>query len=165
MRASSSVSESSPSSARPGADNGEYDVYRARYNYGTVTLEEAMERLRVRATADGVELEVVTSNHEGDLVDRMHEIVREQGASDVKAVIVNPGGATAYSVAVLDALIAANLPVVEVHISNRYKKPGGEIREKDLISRLAVGQVVGLGVQGYEFALEWLLTNVFADGS
>ena len=138
---------------------------REPHYYGTVPLEEAMSRLRDRAAKDDVEVEVLTSNHEGVLVDRLHEIVREQGSSDVKAIIVNPGGATAYSVSVLDALAAADLPVVEVHISNRHKKPGGEIRQKDLIAALAVGQIVGLGVKGYEFALEWLLENVLASAS
>ena len=130
--------------------------------YGTETLDDGMARLHRRVEGTGVEVEVVTSNHEGDLVDRVHDVVRAKaaGTNDVEAVIINPGGATAYSVSVLDALAAAELPIVVVHVANRAAKSGGEIRERDLVARISRGQIVGLGVLGYALALEWCLENV-----
>ena len=134
--------------------------------YGTDDLETTMQRLRERAQADGVELEVLTSNHEGVLVDRVHEVVRAKadGSNDVTAALVNPGGLTAYGISLLDALIAAELDVVEVHVSNRFRKNSDEKRggfdlERDLLAKYAIGQVLGLGVMGYDFGLEWLLAN------
>lgn len=130
--------------------------------YGSTSLEAGMARLHERVAGTDVEVEVLTSNHEGELVDRIHRIVRARaaGTPDTDAVIINPGGATAYSVAVLDALAATELPIVVVHVANRAAKKGGEIRERDLVARISQGQIIGLGVTGYLLALDWCLEHV-----
>ncbi len=121
--------------------------------YGRVSLAEIDARLADLAKASGAELDVLQSNHEGVLIDRI------QAARDgVDGIIINPGGFTHTSVALRDALIACGRPVVEVHLSNIYARE--DFRHKSLIADVAVGQIVGLGPVGYELALRALLERL-----
>ena len=117
--------------------------------YGRTTLAEIDERLGRLAGELGVDLESLQSNHEGLLIDRI-QAARE----DCDGIVINPGGLTHTSVALRDALIASELPLVEVHISNVHARE--PFRRRSLVADIAVGQVVGLGPIGYELALRAL---------
>ena len=117
--------------------------------YGTETLESIEAACRKRAADLGLAVEFRQSNNEGDLVDW----VQEAGGSH-QALIVNAGAYTHTSVALLDALLATELPVIEVHLSNINKRE--EFRHHSYVSKAADGMICGLGGHGYELALEAL---------
>ena len=121
--------------------------------YGRVTLAEIDRKLAALARESGASLESFQSNHEGALIDR---IQAARGESD--GLIINPGGLTHSSVSLRDALIASDLPVVEVHLSNIHARE--EFRHRSLISGIAVGVICGLGAVGYELALQALLDRL-----
>jgi 3-dehydroquinate dehydratase-2 len=114
--------------------------------YGGATLEDIDRRLRRLAGELGVEVETFQSNGEGALVDRVQGA---RGAAD--AIIINAGAYTHTSVAIRDALLATALPVIEVHLSNPYKREA--FRHRSLIADIAVGQVVGFGADSYLLGL------------
>ena len=115
--------------------------------YGRMTLAEIDERLQVRAAALGFTLRIVQSNHEGGLIDALHE------AMDwADAVLINPGGYTHTSVALRDAIEAVAKPTVEVHLSNIYARE--EFRRTSLVSAVCVGHIVGFGWRSYILGLE-----------
>ena len=118
--------------------------------YGHVTLADIDAGLAELAHAEGAQLETLQSNHEGELIDR---IQAARGSAD--AIIINPGGFTHTSVALRDALIASDLPVVEVHLSNVHARE--EFRHRSLVSDVALGVICGLGPIGYQLALRALL--------
>ena len=117
--------------------------------YGRETLEDVQAACREEAARLGLGIEFFQSNHEGMLVDRI-QAAREQNS----AIVINAGAYTHTSVALLDALNVAELPAVEVHISNIYKREA--FRHRSYISPAAVGVIAGLGVQGYLLALQAL---------
>ena len=102
--------------------------------YGTVTMVEVEERLTKLAKEYGVEVEFFQSNHEGEIVDKLQEL-----RGKVDGIFFNPAAFTFYSYAIRDAITACNHRVIEVHISN------------------VLGQIVGLGVKGYEIAFRYLV--------
>ncbi len=114
--------------------------------YGTDTLPAIEERVMKLAEELNVELSCFQSNHEGAIIDRIHEAF---GAVD--GFLINPGAFTHYSYAIRDAISAVNLPVVEVHISNLYKRE--EFRHHSVVAPVSVGQISGFGSYGYELAL------------
>ena len=116
--------------------------------YGSDTLDDIAERLEERAQALGVRLEIRQSNHEGHLVDWLHE-ARLQGA---KAAILNAGAFTHTSVALHDAVKAVSVPVIEVHLSNPQAREA--FRRRSLIALAAAGTIAGFGALGYELALD-----------
>ena len=117
--------------------------------YGRETLADVERACRAMAKGLSLGIEFFQSNHEGALVDRI-QVAREQNA----AIVINAGAYTHTSVALLDALNAAELPVVEVHLSNIYKREA--FRHHSYISPAAVGVIAGLGSQGYLLALQAL---------
>ncbi|HEY6863753.1 MAG TPA: type II 3-dehydroquinate dehydratase [Burkholderiales bacterium] len=121
--------------------------------YGTQTLDSIDERLQRLAKQAGVDLECFQSNHEGALIDRVHD-AKMHGIS---WIVINPGGLTHTSVALRDALAAAAIPFVEVHLSNIYARES--FRQRSFFSDLAVGTIAGLGSRGYEFALQFAIQS------
>jgi 3-dehydroquinate dehydratase-2 len=99
-------------------------------------------------------LESFQSNHEGALIDRIHQ-ARQEG---VDAIIINPGGLTHTSVALRDALAGVDIPFVEVHISNIHKREA--FRHHSYLSGIAVGVICGLGVEGYRAAIDFALKKL-----
>jgi 3-dehydroquinate dehydratase-2 len=126
-------------------------------HYGLTTLADINLALARRAEAAGVELESFQSNHEGALIERVHA-AREQG---VRYIIINPAAYTHTSVALRDAMAAANIPFIEVHLSNVHARES--FRHHSYFSDLAVGVITGLGSEGYLLALEYLLSKLNTD--
>ncbi len=114
--------------------------------YGTTTLDDVDARLADVARELDVEVETFQSNHEGALVDR---IQAARGRFD--ALLINAGALTHTSVALLDAILAAEVPTVEVHLSNLYRRE--EFRHHSYVARAAVGQICGFGVDSYLLGL------------
>ncbi len=115
--------------------------------YGRDRLSDIEARCRTRAAALGLDIDFRQSNHEGELVDWIQE-AREHAA----AIVLNAGALTHTSVAILDALAAVGLPVVEVHLSNIFRRE--PFRHHSYVSLAATGMICGLGAKGYELALE-----------
>ena len=113
--------------------------------YGSHTLEQINEMLAELAAQLGVEVTCRQSNHEGELIDLL------QQAADADALVINPGAYTHTSLALRDAVSAAGIPTIEVHLSNIYARE--EFRSKSVIAPVASGQISGLGVTGYLLAL------------
>ncbi len=116
--------------------------------YGSATLDDIAGMLEDRARALGLEVDVRQSNHEGHLVDWLHE-AQGEGA---KAVLLNAGAYTHTSIALLDAIKAIKVPVIEVHLSDPAKRE--PFRHLSNVGMGAVDEVKGLGPQGYLVALE-----------
>ena len=116
--------------------------------YGADTLDEIAGRLEDRARELGIEVDVRQSNHEGHLVDWLHE-AQAHGA---KAVILNAGAYTHTSVALLDAIQAITTPVIEVHLSNPHARES--FRHRSHIARAAKGTIAGFGALSYLLALD-----------
>jgi len=114
--------------------------------YGELTLEQVNQMLSELAVELGVEIICKQSNHEGELIDLLH-----QAADEMNAVVFNPGAYTHTSFALRDAVAAIGIPTVEVHLSNIYARE--DFRRKSVISPAASGQISGLGVTGYLLAL------------
>lgn len=123
---------------------------RERSIYGTMTLEILHLRLEEEADRLGITVKFFQSNHEGELIDRIHE-ARMDGTD---GVIINAGGLTHTSVALRDALVGVDLPYIEVHISNVYARE--EFRHVSYLSAKAAGVIAGLGADGYSMALQYL---------
>lgn len=119
--------------------------------YGHTTLEELEVKLQ-RGFPD-VQLSFYQGNHEGNLIDRLHQAY-ESGTS---GVVFNPGAYTHTSVALRDAIKAIDLPVVEVHISNIHARES--FRHFSYLAPVCAGQISGLGIEGYSLAIRWLVMN------
>ncbi len=116
--------------------------------YGAETLDDIAGRLEDRGRALGLLVDLRQSNHEGHLIDWLHEAEAE-GA---KAVILNAGGFTHTSVALRDAIKAISVPVIEVHLSNPQARES--FRRRSYVSAVAQGTIAGFGALGYELALD-----------
>ena len=116
--------------------------------YGADTLDDIAVMLEERARGLGVALDIRQSNHEGHLIDWLHE-AQAEGA---KAVILNAGGFTHTSVAIHDAIRAIAVPVIEVHLSNPQARES--FRRRSLVAPAARGTVAGFGALGYALALD-----------
>ena len=117
--------------------------------YGKATLDEIDTTLKEAGNRLGVHVEAFQSNHEGAIVDKIQEIMNSH-----QGLIINPGAYTHTSVAIRDALLLLSIPVVEVHLSNIYKRE--PFRHHSMIAGVATGQISGLGSDGYILALEYL---------
>jgi 3-dehydroquinate dehydratase II len=114
--------------------------------YGRDTLGEIEQRLERLAKQLGVRLETFQSNSEGQIVDRI-----QAARQSTDAIVINAGGYTHTSVAIRDALLALDIPVVEVHLSNPYRRE--PFRHRSLLADIAVGQIVGFGAASYLLGL------------
>jgi 3-dehydroquinate dehydratase-2 len=117
--------------------------------YGSRPLEDIDADIMKRAEHLGIEARVMQSNHEGQLIDAIHE-----HKAWATGIIINAGGLSHYSISLRDALSAVRLPVVEVHLSNIYSRE--EFRANSLISGVSVGTITGFGGLGYLLALDAL---------
>jgi 3-dehydroquinate dehydratase-2 len=115
--------------------------------YGTQTLADIGETLQQRAKALKLKLDIRQSNHEGVLVDWLHEAMAK-----ASAVVINAGGYAHTSIAIRDAVAALPVPVIEVHLSNIYAREG--FRRLSLLGQVTRGSIVGFGPLGYVLALD-----------
>jgi 3-dehydroquinate dehydratase-2 len=115
--------------------------------YGSTSLKDIEKDLDAEAARLGHRLDTFQSNHEGHLVDRIHEARRE----GVAFILINPAAFTHTSVALRDALLAAAIPFIEIHLSNVHARE--EFRQRSFLADVAVGSIVGLGPLGYRLAL------------
>lgn len=118
--------------------------------YGMENYGALVRKLEEKANRDGHELEVFQSNYEGALIDKIQEAYH----SHVEGIIINPGAFTHYSYALRDALASVEVPKIEVHISNVHKRE--EFRHQSVTAPVCTGQIVGLGLEGYELAMDYL---------
>ena len=119
--------------------------------YGSVTLEDIEAHLVEISKDKKCNLICHQSNAEHELVDFIHEAKSQ----DVKCIVINPGALTHSSIALRDALAGVDIPFIEVHISNIYARE--EFRKKSYLSDIAEGVISGLGIKGYELALEFAI--------
>lgn len=119
--------------------------------YGRVTLENINEILREYASPLGISLMCFQSNHEGELIDKIHE-----GLGECRGILINAGAYTHTSIAIADALKGVKLPVVEVHLSNIYRREN--FRHHSYIAPIAIGQISGFGLESYRLGLQALIS-------
>ena len=115
--------------------------------YGSKSLKDIKDECGKKCDSIGFELEFIQSNNEGQIIDWIHETVEE-----VDGVIINAGAYTHTSLAIGDALILYKCPIIELHISNVFKRE--EIRKKSYISKVSDGIICGFGTDGYCLALD-----------
>lgn len=115
--------------------------------YGRDTLDDVRKKTEARAKAVGLVIDFRQSNHEGELIDWIQE-----ARAKASGIILNAGAFSHTSVGILDSLSAAELPVIEVHLSNIFRRES--FRQHSYVSMAAKGVICGLGVNGYELAVE-----------
>mgnify|MGYP000986031306 FL=1 len=118
--------------------------------YGNMSFEQYLDSLRKKYT--DVEISYFQSNVEGELINELQRV-----GFDYDGIVLNPGGYTHTSVAIGDAIAAIKTPVVEVHISNVHARE--DFRKLSHVSGKAAGSIFGLGLKGYELAIEYLLSK------
>ncbi len=118
--------------------------------YGNQSLSDLEGSMKDKAAKLNIELECYQSNHEGFLIDKIHEAK----AKNINYIIINPGAYGHTSIALRDALVGVSIPFVEVHISNTYARE--EFRKFSYLSEKAISVILGCGTKGYELALEFL---------
>jgi 3-dehydroquinate dehydratase-2 len=122
--------------------------------YGSTTLADVEDLCRETAEELGLELDFRQSNHEGQLIDWIHEAGPRVAAGESIGAVLNPGAFTHTSVALHDAIEGVSLPLVELHVSNVHRRE--EFRHHSFVSPVASGIVVGFGVAGYPLAIRGL---------
>jgi len=115
--------------------------------YGEKSLSDIESMMKEEADKLGIEVEFFQSNHEGGIIDKIHDA---RGNFDY--IIINPGAYTHYSIAIRDAIKAVEIPSIEVHLSNIHNRE--EFRQKSVIAPVCVGQISGLGSAGYLLSLK-----------
>ena len=120
--------------------------------YGNATLED-LENLIKDTFKDKIYIEFFQSNHEGDIIDRLHE-----SNDTFDGVVINPGAFTHYSYAIYDAIKAININCVEVHISNIHERQE-EFRKKSVTAGACIGQISGFGFYGYILAINAIVNS------
>lgn len=116
--------------------------------YGSESYEGLVERLQEKAKQDDIELECFQDNGEGAIIDRIQKAYFDK----TDGIIINPGAYAHYSIAIRDALASIEVPKIEVHISNVYKRE--EFRHKSVITPVCTGEILGLGLNGYFLAMD-----------
>lgn len=121
--------------------------------YGNITIKEINSAISAFALKMGIEVNIVQSNSEGELIERIHSAI---GLYD--GILINPAAYTHTSIAIRDALSAAALPVVEVHLSNIHSRE--EFRSRSFIAPIAVGQISGFGPDSYLLGLRAIFNHL-----
>ncbi len=126
--------------------------------YGTTTLEDIEKLMRIHADAAGCELEFMQSNHEGVLIDTIHE-----AKGVYQYLIINAGAYTHTSVAIRDAIESVEIPAIEIHLSNIHARE--PFRHESLLAPVCIGQICGFGAMSYLLALQYTLEmeNAYAE--
>jgi 3-dehydroquinate dehydratase II len=124
--------------------------------YGRATLAEVEKLCRDTAERHGLAIEFRQSNHEGEIVDW----IQEASAKKAVGILINPAGYTTTSIAILDAILAVQLPVIEVHITNIHARES--FRQHSYISKVAKAVICGFGIEGYALAISGLAASVGA---
>jgi 3-dehydroquinate dehydratase-2 len=124
--------------------------------YGRATLADVEKLCRATAKKHGMSVEFRQSNKEGDIVD----FIQEAGAKKAAGIVINPAGYTTTSVAILDAILAVNLPTIEIHITNIHARES--FRQKSRVSKAARAVICGFGIEGYALAIAGLSSIVKA---
>jgi len=114
--------------------------------YGTETLEDIAKKTSVEASKLKVDVEFIQTNHEGEIIDRIHE-----AKENIDVIIINPGAYTHYSIAIRDAIKAVEIPTIEIHLSNIHARE--EFRSDSVIAPVCVGQICGFGSKSYILGL------------
>ena len=127
---------------------------RERDIYGNSTLEEIEDKLSARAAENNLNLTCFQSNAEHELVDKIQEAKK----SNVKIILFNPGAFTHTSVALRDAILGVNIPMIEIHISNIFGRES--FREKSFFSDISLGVISGLGEESYVSALDFAIKKI-----
>ena len=122
--------------------------------YGRQTLADINESLSLLAVELGVAIDAFQSNHEGDLIDRIHSADSDGFAG----IIINPGGLTHTSIALRDAISSIDLPVIESHLSNIHAREA--FRQHSYVAGVVIGQVSGFGATSYHLALRGLISHL-----
>lgn len=123
--------------------------------YGSITLEQVNTALKQKAAALGAAIDSYQSNHEGELIDRI-----QSASATYSGILINPAAFTHYSYALREALAAADLPLVEVHLSNIFAREA--FRSHSVVSPVAAGVICGFGVTSYLLGLEALVQVISA---
>lgn len=121
--------------------------------YGAVTLAEIEARARAHAELRGVGLRAMQSNHEGGIIDAIHD-----ARTWARGIVINPGAYTHTSIAIRDAISSAALPAVEIHLSNIHARE--EFRHRSYIAPVCVGQISGFGWRSYLLGIDALLGHL-----
>jgi 3-dehydroquinate dehydratase-2 len=124
--------------------------------YGRATLADVEKLCRATAKKHDMSVEFRQSNKEGDIVD----FIQEAGAKKAAGIVINPAGYTTTSVAILDAILAVNLPTIEIHITNIHARES--FRQKSRVSKAARAVICGFGIEGYALAIAGLSSIVKA---
>ncbi len=120
--------------------------------YGSSSYEELCSYINAEAEKLNVNIEIFQSNVEGEIIDLIQKAYK-----NADAIIINPGAYTHYSIAIFDSVKSVNIPAIEVHLSNIYKRE--EFRHKSVIAPACTGQISGFGFLGYKLAIEALLNQ------
>ena len=121
--------------------------------YGNVSLKDIEKSLISYGKKNNSEIYFKQTNHEGELIEFVHEASKK-----ANAIIINPAGYSHTSVALLDALLTVKIPIIEVHISNIFRRE--DFRHNSYVSKAAIGVISGLGIEGYLYALKFLLDEL-----
>jgi 3-dehydroquinate dehydratase-2 len=123
--------------------------------YGRQTLAEIDAAIRSHAASRGASVTIRQSNHEGEIIDLIHEFGRKGSGQAHDALVINPGAYTHYSLAIRDAIEATGIPAIEVHLSNIHERE--EFRRHSVIAPVCVDQIAGHGLRSYLLAMDALL--------
>ncbi|MCJ7617262.1 MAG: type II 3-dehydroquinate dehydratase [Desulfobacterales bacterium] len=121
--------------------------------YGKTTLDEINKKLEKLGKKLGIALDTFQSNHEGSIVEKIQDAMGK-----CQGLIINPAAYTHTSIAIRDALLILDAPIIEIHLSNIYKREA--FRHKSMIADIATAQIAGFGILGYSMALEAIATMI-----
>jgi 3-dehydroquinate dehydratase II len=123
--------------------------------YGKISLKEIEKKLKERARSSGLKIEFYQSNSESEIIEKLHSVKKDP---DVKGLIINAAAFTHTSIAIMDALKMLSIPVIEVHLSNIFRRE--EFRRVSYVSLASSGVITGLGIDSYLLALDHLASIV-----
>ncbi len=126
--------------------------------YGSMTLKDLEKELYAYSFKLGIDLETYQSNHEGEIVEKIHSAY-----NNADGIVINPGAYTHTSVAIRDALSAVNIPTVEIHMTNIHSRE--DFRHKSLIAPVCMAQISGFGVDSYKLGLKGLVNFLKSDSN